>query len=200
MASARDLRRFRRVPGVAVQIATNACLDAIRRANRRLPSRRSSCSRVPWLQPYPDDLLDEIAPREAEPDAVAVSRETIELRSSRRSAAAAAPARGPDPAGVLEWSARETAALLDMTVVAVNSALQRARATMAANRPHGRDGRRRPADRGGARAAPAVDRGHDRAEVAAMVGDASRRRPHHDAAEPLLVQREGRFLPGLEVG
>jgi RNA polymerase sigma-70 factor (ECF subfamily) len=34
---------------------------------------------VPWLQPYPDHLLEPAAPSDAEPDAVVVSRETIEL-------------------------------------------------------------------------------------------------------------------------
>ena len=45
------------------------------------PPRRSldSLGEVPWLQPYPDQLLDEVAPREDEPDAVVVQRETIEL-------------------------------------------------------------------------------------------------------------------------
>jgi RNA polymerase sigma-70 factor (TIGR02960 family) len=60
------------------RIATNACLDAIRRRSRRVPSL-SSFAEVPWLQPYPDRLLDEIAPSDAEPDAVVVARETIEL-------------------------------------------------------------------------------------------------------------------------
>jgi len=62
------------------RIATNVCLDAIRRNNRRPRSRSiESLGEVPWLQPYPDRLLDEIAPRETEPDAVVVARETIEL-------------------------------------------------------------------------------------------------------------------------
>ena len=55
------------------RIATNACLDAIRRSRRRVPSL-SSFAEVPWLQPYPDRLLDEVAPSEAEPDAVVIAR------------------------------------------------------------------------------------------------------------------------------
>src|SRR5688572_3784729 len=60
------------------RIATNACLDAIRRNGRQLQAVESFAE-VPWLQPYPDRLLDEVAPREDEPDAVVVARETIEL-------------------------------------------------------------------------------------------------------------------------
>ena len=61
------------------RIATNVCLDAIRRsgAPADLDARRSR--EVPWLTPYPDRLLDEIAPSEDEPEAVVVTRETIEL-------------------------------------------------------------------------------------------------------------------------
>src|SRR4029453_542753 len=122
------------------RIATNVCLDAIRRSNRRPPGRSlESIGEVPWIGPYPDRLLDEIAPPEDEPDTVAVSRETIELAFL-----AAVQLLPPRQRAVLilrdvvDWSAKETAELLDMSVVAVNSALQRARATMAANRPHGR--------------------------------------------------------------
>src|SRR5262245_13808107 len=60
------------------RIATNVCLDAIRRTARRV-SHFHSFAEVPWLTPYPDRLLDEIAPTEDEPDAVVVERETIEL-------------------------------------------------------------------------------------------------------------------------
>src|SRR5262245_63383410 len=122
------------------RIATNVCLDLIRRNNRRPRSRSlDSIGEVPWLQPYPDRLLDEIAPPEDEPDAVAVQRETIELAFL-----AAIQLLPPRQRAVLilrdvvEWSAKETATQLEMSVPAVNSALQRARATMAANRPHGR--------------------------------------------------------------
>jgi RNA polymerase sigma-70 factor (TIGR02960 family) len=128
------------------RIATNVCLDLIRRNNRRRRSRSlDSLGEVPWLQPYPDRLLDEIAPREDEPDALAVQRETIELAFL-----AAIQLLPPRQRAVLilrdvvEWSAKETATLLDMSVPAVNSALQRARATMAAHRPHGRTGQAPP--------------------------------------------------------
>jgi RNA polymerase sigma factor (sigma-70 family) len=43
------------------RIATNACLDALRSSRRRVPSLHSFAE-VPWLQPYPDRLLDELAP------------------------------------------------------------------------------------------------------------------------------------------
>src|SRR3954467_8780569 len=60
------------------KIATNACLDAIKRDGRRVPSL-GSVKDVPWLQPYPDRLLDEIAPADEEPGAAMVARETIAL-------------------------------------------------------------------------------------------------------------------------
>jgi RNA polymerase sigma-70 factor (ECF subfamily) len=117
------------------RIATNVCLDALRRSQRRLTTMRSFAE-VPWLQPYPDDLLDEVAPSDEEPDAVVVSRETIELAflaamqllPPRQRAALIA-------CDVLGWPATETAALLETTVPAANSALQRARATMQEHLP-----------------------------------------------------------------
>jgi RNA polymerase sigma-70 factor (TIGR02960 family) len=125
------------------KIATNVCLDAIRRTKRR-PKARSleSLGEVPWLQPYPDRLLDEIAPPDTEPHSVVIARETIEL--AFLAAIQLLPARQRAVLilrDVLDWSAKETAELLDMTPAGVNSALQRARATMRANRPHGRTGR-----------------------------------------------------------
>jgi RNA polymerase sigma-70 factor (TIGR02960 family) len=91
---------------------------------------------VPWITPYPDRLLDEVAPREDEPEAVVVTRETIELAflaalqvlPPRQRAALIAR-------DVLGWPASETASALDTTVASVNSALQRARATLQANLP-----------------------------------------------------------------
>ena len=112
------------------RIATNTCLDAIRRSRRRVPSL-SSMAEVPWLQPYPDRLLDEIAPGAEQPDAVVVARETIELAF-----VAVIQLLPPRQRAVLllrdvlGWSAIETAERLEISVAAANSALQRARATL----------------------------------------------------------------------
>jgi len=117
------------------RIATNVCLDMIRKSARRLPAMHSFRD-VPWLQPYPDRMLDELAPSEEGPDAVAVEQETIELAflaamqllpPSQRAAFLVRD--------VLGWPARETASLLDTTVAAANSAVQRARATMKEHLP-----------------------------------------------------------------
>ena len=40
---------------------------------------RAARAEIPWLQPYPDRLLEAVAPSDAEPDAVLVAKETIEL-------------------------------------------------------------------------------------------------------------------------
>jgi RNA polymerase sigma-70 factor (ECF subfamily) len=112
------------------KIATNACLDALRRNQRRLPSLHSFAE-VPWLQPYPDRLLDEVAPSEDEPDAVVVSRETIEL--TFLAVIQLLPPRQRAVLilrDVLGWSAKETAALLETSVASANSALNRARTTL----------------------------------------------------------------------
>src|SRR4051812_28307183 len=112
------------------RIATNASLDAIRSRSRRVASL-GSFAEVPWLQPYPDRLLDEVAPSDAEPDAVVVARETIEL--TFLAVIQLLPPRQRAVLilrDVLEWSAAETAELLETSVAAANSALQRARATL----------------------------------------------------------------------
>ncbi len=69
------------------RVATNACLDTLRRdARRGVPAPSSapagpgpSIAAMPWVQPYPDSLLDEVAADQPGPEAVAVSRETISL-------------------------------------------------------------------------------------------------------------------------
>src|SRR3954452_7483403 len=114
------------------KIATNACLDAIKRDGRRVPSL-ASFRDVPWLQPYPDRLLAELAPPEEEPDAAVVARETIELMFL--AVIQLLPPRQRAVLilrDVLDWPARETAELLEIGVAAVNSALQRARETIRA--------------------------------------------------------------------
>jgi RNA polymerase sigma-70 factor (TIGR02960 family) len=112
------------------RIATNACLDALR-SSRRRPSTVQSFAEVPWLQPYPDRLLDELAPSDTQPDAVVVARETIEL--TYLAVIQLLPPRQRAVLilrDVLDWSAAETAAMLEMSVAAANSALQRARVTL----------------------------------------------------------------------
>jgi RNA polymerase sigma-70 factor (TIGR02960 family) len=117
------------------RIATNVCLDMIRARSRRV-SRLRSYAEVPWLQPYPDRLLDEIAASDDQPDAVVVARETVELAflatlqvlpPRQRAAVILRDAMG--------MSAAETAEMLDTSVAAANSALQRARATLQEHLP-----------------------------------------------------------------
>ncbi|MET8931655.1 RNA polymerase subunit sigma-70 [Streptomyces sp. NPDC004611] len=110
------------------RIATNTCLDLLAR-HRPEPATGGE---VPWLQPYPDRLLDELPAADAdEPEAVAVARETIELAYL-----VAVQHLAPRPRAVLilrdvlAWPAKEVAALLGDSVHSVNSALQRARAGM----------------------------------------------------------------------
>src|SRR5829696_3687010 len=117
------------------RITTNACLDAIRRKGRRV-EEVSSFAEIPWLQPYPDRLLEEVAPRADEPDAVVVARETIEL--GFLALIQLLPARQRAVLimrDVLEFSAAETAGALETSVASVNSALQRARATLGDRAP-----------------------------------------------------------------
>jgi Sigma-70, region 4/SnoaL-like domain len=88
------------------------------------------------LQPYPDRLLEQLTDADADPAAIAERRESIAL--------AFITALQRLPAGqraalilrdVLAWNAAEVAALLEISVPAVNSALQRARATLSGTRP-----------------------------------------------------------------
>jgi RNA polymerase sigma-70 factor (ECF subfamily) len=93
---------------------------------------------VPWLQPYPDRLLEEIAPPAEEPEAAVVGRETIEL--TFLAVIQLLPPRQRAVLilrDVLDWPATEVGELLDLGVPAVNSALQRARATLREHLPAG---------------------------------------------------------------
>ncbi|MET9312063.1 RNA polymerase subunit sigma-70 [Kribbella sp. NPDC003505] len=123
------------------RIATNACID-VRRPRRVLPYQLEPASfpatalpardDLPWLQPFPDVLLD----RSEEPDAVAIRRETIEL--AFLIAIQHLPARQRAVLifrDVLGWTARETAAAVSLSVAAVNSALQRARPVLREHLP-----------------------------------------------------------------
>jgi RNA polymerase sigma-70 factor (ECF subfamily) len=125
------------------RIATNACLDVLRSRPRRvLPPEvgpatadpaapPSPPADLPWLQPYPDRLLEPVSPAEDEPAAVVVARETIELAFI--AAIHHLPPRQRAVLilrDVLGWSAKDAASLLEVSVASVNSALQRARATL----------------------------------------------------------------------
>jgi RNA polymerase sigma-70 factor (ECF subfamily) len=124
------------------RIATNACLDFLARHPRSPRQRQGSTTapgmaasaEIPWLQPYPDHLLEPAAPGDAEPDAMVVAKETIEL--AFLVAIQHLPPRQRAvliTRDVLGWPASETAALLDMSVAAVKSALQRARPALRAH-------------------------------------------------------------------
>jgi RNA polymerase sigma-70 factor, ECF subfamily len=132
------------------RIATNVCLDALSAANRRRvrpidDSERPSVvagdlvltqrSREHWVEPIPDaEALP--AAEDADPEERAILRESIRLAF-----VAALQYLPPRQRAVLlltqvlNWSAAETAESLDMSVAAVNGALQRARATLEARRP-----------------------------------------------------------------
>jgi RNA polymerase sigma-70 factor (ECF subfamily) len=124
------------------RIATNACLDALRTRSRRVmppdivPAADPTVlplppADLPWLQPYPDRLLEQVTAPEEEPGAVVVARETIELAFI--AAIQHLPPRQRAVLilrDVLGWSAKDTASLLETTVTSANSAVQRARATL----------------------------------------------------------------------
>ncbi|WP_420450593.1 sigma-70 family RNA polymerase sigma factor [Ilumatobacter sp.] len=124
------------------RIAHNVCIDMHRSPQRRAMSVDLGPARTPdpanladvlpedrWVSPVADDRV--LAPA-ADPAAVAEARESVRLAfvtSLQR-----LPARQRAAlvlCDVLAWPAAETAELLDTTVASVNSALQRARATLA---------------------------------------------------------------------
>jgi RNA polymerase sigma-70 factor, ECF subfamily len=123
------------------RIATNVCIDLLKgRSRRALPMdvapvatgelrRGDSRPEATWIQPAPDDL---ILPRDGDPAALAVSRESVRL-----ALIAALQHLAPRQRAVLilrdvlRWRAAEVAALLDTSADAVNSTLRRARAALA---------------------------------------------------------------------
>ena len=93
-----------------------------------------------WLQPYPDVLLEEVPDAGEDPEAAVVSKETIELAFLVAIQRLAPLQRAVlILRDVLGLSAKETAAVLETTAPAVNSALQRARAAMREHLPERRD-------------------------------------------------------------
>lgn len=125
------------------RIATNVCLDALSGRSPRFramdtgPVKRTTDElttkpRTHWLEPVPDLAA---IPADEDPHEQAVLRESIRLAF-----VAALQHLPPRQRAalilmqVLNWSAQETAETLDMSVAAVNSAVQRARATLAERR------------------------------------------------------------------
>jgi RNA polymerase sigma-70 factor, ECF subfamily len=112
------------------RITTTTCLKMI---NRRGRDPLTSTAEVAWLQPYPDTLLDELPADDADPATIAERRESVALAFVAALQLLPATQRAVlILREVLGWPAREVADLLDTTVAGVNSALQRARATLAA--------------------------------------------------------------------
>ena len=133
------------------RIATNRCLNALRDSARR-PAREAArplpfeppaptrWGEPLWLEPYPDALLEGVPDAAPGPDARYESREAVGLafvtglqRLPPRQRAALVLR------DVLGYRASEVASMLDATEVSVNSALQRARATLEDLSPPGRD-------------------------------------------------------------
>jgi RNA polymerase sigma-70 factor, ECF subfamily len=125
------------------RIATNVCFDLLNGANRRalpidlspsasppvLASLGTPLSERTWLSPAPDG---QVLPENGDPAEVAVARESVRLAFV--AALQHLPARQRAVLilrEVLRWKADEVATLLGTTVASVNSALQRARATLA---------------------------------------------------------------------
>jgi RNA polymerase sigma-70 factor (ECF subfamily) len=122
------------------RIATNVCIDMIKSRQRRIRPMALGPAQEPveknlnvrpeatWLEPIPIEL---VAP-DPDPADVAVEKESIRL--ALVAALQHLPARQRAVLilrEVLRWEASEVAQLLDTTVQSVNSALQRARATLA---------------------------------------------------------------------
>ncbi|MEV5394786.1 sigma-70 family RNA polymerase sigma factor [Streptomyces cellulosae] len=131
------------------RIATNVCLDMLSAGNKRArpmdltestPLAQAALSPRPdhtWLEPMPDDR---VLPTPADPAEAAVAKESVRL------AFMAALQRLPAKQRavlilreVLAWKASEVAELLGTSVASVNSALQRARATLAERQEPGAD-------------------------------------------------------------
>jgi RNA polymerase sigma-70 factor (ECF subfamily) len=123
------------------RIATNRSLDALRASSRRdepvttringlVPPVPTHRGEVPWLTPYPDDLLDLPDPAPG-PEAVVESHEATSLAFV--TALQLLPAKQRAVLilrDVLGYRAAEVADLLDTTTESVTSALKRARATL----------------------------------------------------------------------
>ena len=175
-------------------------------AREPIESNLHTLPEVTWIEPVPDAL---VVPEEGDPADVAVARETIRL------AFVAALQHLPPRqravlilCEVLRWQASEVAELLETSVASVNSALQRARATLEASELTGRRPRPRPLDAAAARAPRALrrrpSRRYDMDALTSLIHeDATQSMPPFDLwlrgprRHPHLVVRAGRRLPRL---
>ena len=130
-------------------IATNRCLNTLRDGARRPQEERLLSFRPPeptrygefaWLEPYPDALLEGVPDAAPGPEARYEARETVALafvtalqRLPPRQRAAIVLK------DVLGFQSAEVATMLETTETSVNSALQRARATLEASAPPSRE-------------------------------------------------------------
>ena len=128
------------------RIATNRCLNALRDGQRRPVSGRPDLPQPTrmteplWLEPYPDVLLEGIADLAPGPESRYETKESIALAFVTGLQHLAPRQRAVLVLrDVLGFSAAEVAGMLDTTEVSVNSALQRARATLDARLPARRD-------------------------------------------------------------
>jgi RNA polymerase sigma-70 factor, ECF subfamily len=125
------------------RIATNVCLDMISGRERRArpmdlgPAREpvaanlATLPEVTWIEPVPDDS---VMPQGGDPADVALARESIKLAFVAALQHLPAQQRAVlILREVLRWKATEVAELLETSVAAVNSSLQRARATIDAS-------------------------------------------------------------------
>jgi len=126
------------------RIATNRCLNARRDSARRAPEPRADLpgptrmTEPPWLEPYPDVLLEGIADRSPGPDARYETKEAVALAFITFLQHLAPYQRAVLVLrDVLGFSTSEVASMLDTTEASVNSALQRARAKLQSRTPSG---------------------------------------------------------------
>lgn len=185
------------------RIATNACLDFLKSAPRRVSATSTSFNEVPWIQPYPDRLLDELPASDDSPDAAIATKESIALGYL-----ALIQLLPPQQRAVfllrevLGWSAAETAEQLELSVAAANSSLQRARETIDRDAdPHALEA---PTDEQRAVLAAFID-AHQRqdaaASIAVMAKNIRATMPPHpicfvgiDAMQPLIAKAFGGTL------
>jgi RNA polymerase sigma-70 factor (ECF subfamily) len=132
------------IRGWLYTIATNSCLNAIkaRAAPHRIleqpqrapsdgPTTGGPAPELAWLEPYPDAELPDLVDGQPGPEARYETREAVQLAFV--AAIQLLPPRQRAAlllCDVLGWSAAETAQLLGGSTASINSALQRARATL----------------------------------------------------------------------